>query len=171
MPSEPAPIGADARHALEQERADLQAERGRVAATLRDSDAEVGDSADAADELQGADALQRLDSRIADITTRLTRAEAAGPPPTDAVGVGSSVTVRYGDGTEETLEIGERAEASDQELITAEGPLGRALLGRRPGDTVTYDTPDGRTTAAVVSLGGAAAGRTPPADGRQEGPP
>lgn len=125
MPSEPAPIGADARHALEQERADLQTERARVAATLRDSEE----------------------------------------------GVGSSVTVRYGDGTEETLEIGERAEASDQELITAEGPLGRALLGRRPGDTVTYDTPEGRTTAAVVSLGGAAAGRTPPADGRQEGPP
>ncbi|MEV5645263.1 GreA/GreB family elongation factor [Streptomyces flaveolus] len=125
MPSEPAPIGADARHALEQERADLQTERARVAATLRDSEE----------------------------------------------GVGSSVTVRYGDGTEETLEIGERAEASDQELITAEGPLGRALLGRRPGDMVTYDTPEGRTTAAVVSLGGAAAGRTPPADGRQEGPP
>ncbi|MFJ9202724.1 GreA/GreB family elongation factor [Streptomyces flaveolus] len=125
MPSEPAPIGADARHALEQERSDLQAERPRVAATLRDSEE----------------------------------------------GVGSSVTVRYGDGTEETLEIGERAEASDQELITPEGPLGRALLGRRPGDTVTYDTPEGRTTAAVVSLGGAAAGRTPPADGRQEGPP
>ncbi|MEV5517280.1 GreA/GreB family elongation factor [Streptomyces flaveolus] len=124
MPSEPAPIGADARRALEQERADLQAERARVAATLRDSEE----------------------------------------------GVGSSVTVRYGDGTEETLEIGERAEASDQELITAEGPLGRALLGRRPGDMVTYDTPEGRTTAAVVSLGGAAAGRTPPADGRQEGP-
>ncbi|MFF8883414.1 GreA/GreB family elongation factor [Streptomyces flaveolus] len=171
MPSEPAPIGADARHALEQERADLQAERASVAATLRDSDAEVGDRADAADELQRADALQRLDSRIAGISTRLTRLEAAGQPPTAAVGVGSSVTVRYGDGTEESLEIGERAEASDQELITAEVPLGRALLGRRPGDTVTYDTPDGRTTAAVVSLGGAAAGRTPPADGRQEGPP
>ncbi|GGQ97203.1 GreA/GreB family elongation factor [Streptomyces flaveolus] len=171
MPSEPAPISADARAALEQERADLQAERGRVAATLRDSDTEVGDRADAADELQRADALERLDSRIADITTRLTRAETAGPPPTDVVGVGSSVTVRYGDGTEETLEIGERAEASDQELVTADSPLGRALLGRRPGDTVTYDAPGGRTTAAVVSLGGAAAGRTPPADGRQEGPP
>ncbi|MFF9497403.1 GreA/GreB family elongation factor [Streptomyces flaveolus] len=170
MPSEPAPIGADARHALEQERADPQAERGRVAVTLRDSDTEVGDRADAADELQRADALQRLDSRIADITI-LTGAETAGPPPTDAVGGGSSVTVRYGDGTEETLEVGERAEASDQELITAEGHLGRALLGRRPGDTVTYDTPVGRTTAAVVSLGGEAAGRTPPADGRQEGPP
>ncbi|MFD8276299.1 GreA/GreB family elongation factor [Streptomyces flaveolus] len=171
MPSEPAPIGADARHALEQERADLQAERARVAATLRDSDAEVGDRADAADELRRADALQRLDSRIAGISTRRTRMEAAEPPATDAVGVGSSVTVRYGDGTEESLETGERAEASDHELITAEVHLGRALLGRRPGDTVTYDTPDGRTTAAVVSLGGAAAGRTPPADGRQEGPP
>jgi transcription elongation factor GreA len=166
MPSEPAPISADARQALERERAGLQAERGRVAATLRDSDAEVGDRADAADELQRADALERLDARIADITTRLTQAEAAGPPPTDVVGVGSSVTVRYGDGTEETLEIGERAEAADRELITADSPLGRALLGRRPGDTVSYDAPEGTMTAAVVSLGGAAARRLPPADER-----
>ncbi|MEU3660651.1 GreA/GreB family elongation factor [Streptomyces sp. NPDC032940] len=153
MPGEPEPISDDARQALERERADLQAERGRVAATLQDSDDEVGDRADAADELQRADALRKLDSRIADITTRLTRAADAGPPRTDAVGVGSTVTVRYGDGTEETLEIGERAEASDQALITADSPLGHALLGRRPGDTVTYDTPAGRATAAVVSLG------------------
>ncbi|MFG3157801.1 GreA/GreB family elongation factor [Streptomyces sp. NPDC048219] len=153
MPSEPAPISADARHALEQERATVQAERGKVAATLRDSDADVGDRADAADELQRADALQRLDSRIADITTRLTQAEDAGPPPADRVGVGSSVTVRYGDGTERTVEIGERAEAPDRDLVTADSPLGRAFLGRRPGDTVTYDTPEGRATAAVVSPG------------------
>ncbi|MYR43824.1 GreA/GreB family elongation factor [Streptomyces sp. SID5910] len=164
MPSEPAPISDDARHALEQERADLRTERGRVAATLRGSDDEVGDRADAADELQRADTLRKLDARIADITTRLTRAADAGPPPTDAVGVGSSVTVRYGDGSEETFEIGERAVASDRALVTADSPLGHALLGRRPGDTVTYDTPEGRTTVTVVSLGGAA-------DGRQGGTP
>jgi transcription elongation GreA/GreB family factor len=45
------------------------------------------------------------------------------------------------------------AEELDRTLVTADSPLGRALLGRRAGDVVEYDTPQGRTTATVVSLG------------------
>ncbi|MFH9404167.1 GreA/GreB family elongation factor [Streptomyces sp. NPDC017638] len=90
----------------------------------------------------------RLDRRIEDITERLREAEA-----TDAVGVGSTVTVRFPGGEAETLRIAELAEALDQTLVTADSPLGRALLGRRPGDTVRHDTPDGPATAVVVSIG------------------
>ncbi|MET8571640.1 GreA/GreB family elongation factor [Streptomyces sp. NPDC004783] len=155
MSGESEPRTADARRALEQERAGLRAEREKVAATPADSDAEVGDRADAAEEPQRADALRRSDSRIADITTRLTGAADAGPPPADVVGVGGSVTVRHGDGTRETPRVGERAEAPDREPVTADSPLGSALTGHRPGDTVEYDTPEGRASAVVVSLGGA----------------
>ncbi|MER5912560.1 GreA/GreB family elongation factor [Streptomyces sp. NPDC001982] len=153
MSSEPAPISDAARHALEQELADLRTERRTVAATLQDSDSDVGDSADEADELLRADQLQRLDARIEALTTRLSRADVAGPPPTDLVGVGSTVAVRFGDGTAETFQIGETAEELDPRLVTADSPLGRALLGHRPGDTVTYETPEGPATAVVVSLG------------------
>ncbi|MET8951947.1 GreA/GreB family elongation factor [Streptomyces sp. NPDC004393] len=153
MPNEPAPISAAARHALEQELADLRAERTMVAATLRDSDAAVGDRADEADELQRAGDLQRLDARISMISTRLREAETAGPPPTDLVGVGSTVTVRFPDGSVETLQIGETAEELDPTLVTADSPLGRALLGHHAGDTVSYDAPGGQATALVVSLG------------------
>ncbi|GAA2769790.1 GreA/GreB family elongation factor [Streptomyces showdoensis] len=48
--------------------------------------------------------------------------------------------------------MGELAEAPDLDLVTADSPLGRALLGRHAGDTVTYRTPEGTTTATVVSL-------------------
>ncbi|MFF3516380.1 GreA/GreB family elongation factor [Streptomyces sp. NPDC002573] len=153
MPNEPAPISAAARHALEQELADLRAERTMVAATLRDSDAAVGDRADEADELQRAGDMQRLDARISMISTRLREAETAGPPPTDLVGVGSTVTVRFPDGSVETLQIGETAEELDPTLVTADSPLGRALLGHHAGDTVSYDAPGGQATALVVSLG------------------
>ncbi|MFF4956530.1 GreA/GreB family elongation factor [Streptomyces sp. NPDC001222] len=153
MPNEPAPISDAARHALEQELADLRAERTMVAATLRDSDAAVGDRADEADELQRAGDLQRLDARISMISTRLREAETAGPPPTDLVGVGSTVTVRFPDGSVETLQIGETAEELDPTLVTADSPLGRALLGHHAGDTVSYDAPGGQATAVVVSLG------------------
>ncbi|MBL1086947.1 GreA/GreB family elongation factor [Streptomyces actinomycinicus] len=152
MTGEPEPISAQARRALEQELADLREERRLVAGTLRDTTS-VGDQADQADELQRADQLQRLDRRIEDIGERLDRADLAGPAPTDVVGVGSTVGVRFPDGSTESLQIGEVAEALDQPLVTADSPLGRALLGRRPGDTVHYDTPDGPATAVVVSIG------------------
>ncbi|MEW1642596.1 MULTISPECIES: GreA/GreB family elongation factor [unclassified Streptomyces] len=153
MPSEPAPISDAARQALQQELADLHTERGTVAATLRDSDSVVGDRADEADELQRADELRRLDDRISEVTTRLREAAAAGPPSTGVVGVGSTVTVRFSDGAVETIDIGETAAASDRTLVTADSPLGRALLGHAAGDTVSYDAPEGRAAAAVVSVG------------------
>jgi transcription elongation factor GreA len=153
MPSEPAPISEAARRALERELTDLHAERATVAATLRDSDAEVGDRADEADELQRADDLRRLDDRISEITTRLHQADAAGPPPTDLVGVGSTVTVRFADATTDTVQIGETAAVSDRTLVTADSPLGRALLGHGAGDTVSFQAPDGPESAVVVSLG------------------
>ncbi|MFE0729469.1 GreA/GreB family elongation factor [Streptomyces antibioticus] len=153
MSSEPAPISSAARAALERELTDLHRERGAVAATLKDSGMQVGDEADAADELQRADDLTRLDDRISEITTRLKQADMAGPPPTDVVGVGSTVAVRFADGTAETFRIGETATDADPTLVTADSPLGRALLGHHVGDTVSYDAPDGPASAVVVSLG------------------
>ncbi|MEU6508936.1 GreA/GreB family elongation factor [Streptomyces sp. NPDC046942] len=152
MTGDPEPISATARRALEQELADLRDERRLVAGTVRDT-AEVGDSADEADELRRADQLDRLDRRIEDITVRLRQAAVAGPAPTDAVGVGSTVTVRFPDGSVETLQVGEVAEALDQNLVTVDSPFGQALLGHRPGDTVRFRTPGGPASAVVVSIG------------------
>ncbi|MEU3692699.1 GreA/GreB family elongation factor [Streptomyces narbonensis] len=154
MTGGPEPLSAVARAAFERELADLRTERETVAVTLRDGGGDqVGDRADQADELQRVAELQRLDARIAEIDGRLREGAVAGPPSTDAVGVGSSVTVRFADGTETTVQIGVVAEVLDATMVTADSPLGRALLGHRAGDTVEYDTPEGRTTAVVVSLG------------------
>jgi transcription elongation GreA/GreB family factor len=149
-------MSADARRAFESELADLWAERETVAATLRDGGGdEPGDRADQADELRRADLLDRIDGRIAEIGDRLREAAVAGPPDTDAVGVGSTVTVRFADGTRSTLRVGEVAGTPGAAAVTADSPLGRALLGRRAGDTVSYDTPEGPGSAVVESLGGA----------------
>ncbi|MEU2892639.1 hypothetical protein [Streptomyces albidoflavus] len=60
MTSDPLPISDAARHTLEQELADVRAERETVAATLRDPDIVAGDRADAADQLQRSGDLARL---------------------------------------------------------------------------------------------------------------
>lgn len=158
MTSEPEPISEAARQALEKELAEIRAERSSVAATLRDGDT-TGDRADEADQLRRADELDRMDARISAITTRLRQAADAGRPSTDVVGVGSTVTVRFEDGTEDTFQIGALADVVDPTLITADSPLGLALLGHRAGDSVSYRAPEGQLTAVVVSLGGAPDGQ------------
>ena len=156
MTGGPEPISDVAREALERELADLRAERETVAATLRGGE-RVGDRADEADELQRGTELDRLDRRISEIQGRLSEGAAAGPPRTDVIAVGSTATVRFEDGTESTVRIGEVAEALDPTLVTADSPLGRALQGHRAGDTVAYRTPEGSGSVVVVSLGDASA--------------
>ncbi|WP_128982567.1 GreA/GreB family elongation factor [Streptomyces roseicoloratus] len=153
MTDGPEPISADGLRALRQELADLRAERGAVAGTLRDGDA-VGDRADEADELRRADELDRLDRRIEAIEARLGEATAAPAPSAVQVGMGSTVTVRFEDGGESTVHLGELADADDPALVTSDSPLGSALLGRHAGDKVTYRTPGGPMSAVVVSVGG-----------------
>ncbi|WP_432062589.1 GreA/GreB family elongation factor [Streptomyces sp. S1] len=154
MTGGPEPINAVAREELEKELAQLRSERDAVASTLRDSGGDqTGDRADEADELMRADEADRLNGRIREIEGRLEEASVAAPPPAGTVGVGSSVTVRFDDGTESTVRIAELADALDPTLVTGDSPLGKALLGHGAGDTVTYETPGGRTTATVVSVG------------------
>ncbi|MFC7219196.1 GreA/GreB family elongation factor [Streptomyces polyrhachis] len=153
MTGDPEPISPHALEQLQHKLADLRTERAAVAATFRSDDV-AGDAADAADELQRATDATRLDGRIAELETRIRQAEIAGPPPEGVIGVGSSVTVRFSDGGESTLRVGEVADELDPTLVTADSPLGRALLGRRAGDSVSYLTPQGEAGATVVSLGG-----------------
>ncbi|MER7197275.1 nucleoside diphosphate kinase regulator [Streptomyces sp. CB01635] len=152
MSGEPEPMSATERRALEQELADVTAERDADAATLQDT-TEVGDRADQADELIRSDETHRLDARIDEIKVRLRGAADAGRPSTDVVGVGSTLKVRYSDDSVATIQIGEGAAVLDRTLVTADSPLGSALLGHRAGDSVSYDAPDGQATVTVVSVG------------------
>ncbi|MFH8734402.1 MULTISPECIES: GreA/GreB family elongation factor [unclassified Streptomyces] len=152
MSGEPEPMSATERRALEQELADVTAERDADAATLQDT-TEVGDRADQADELIRSDETHRLDARIDEIKVRLRGAADAGRPSTDVVDVGSTLKVRYSDDSVATVQIGESAAVLDRTLVTADSPLGSALLGHRAGDSVSYDAPDGQATVTVVSVG------------------
>ncbi|MFJ3216664.1 GreA/GreB family elongation factor [Kitasatospora sp. NPDC086801] len=152
MTDGPEPISAEVLRAVQEELAELRAERAKVVGTLRGED--VGDRADAADELQRADDVTRLDERIAELEARIREGAAAGPPSREVVGVGSTVTVRFADGVEETVEVAELAEVREETLVTADSPLGKALLGRRAGETVYYEAPGGAASAVVLSVGG-----------------
>lgn len=125
----------------------------------------ASDSGDRAEALRRADDVSRLEARIAAIN-RLLSAGRQVPAPrsaTDsgaeseaALDEGSTVTLRFGDGGEETfyassvLDIpptGLRAE-----ILGLGSPLARALAGRDVGDKIAWATPTGTHHADVVGF-------------------
>lgn len=148
--SEFTPISAGARRTLEQELTNLREKRRKVAA----AQAPEGEDNRMAQAMQ----LEPLDARIAELTAWLHWASTMGPPDADVISIGSIVTARFADHQERTIHIAVIADASDPLLVAVDSPLGRALLGCRAGDTISYATSQGQATALVLSV------RQPPAD-------
>lgn len=73
--------------------------------------------------------------------------------PRDQAGFGSRVDAEDGNGRRHSwrLVFPEFVELDDA-MISIASPLGRALIGRRPGDEVWIDTPDGELTYTVVEV-------------------
>jgi transcription elongation factor GreA len=73
--------------------------------------------------------------------------------PHEVVGIGSHVTVVEGGGPPETYCIVGPAEADPAKgMISYESPLGRALMGRRVGDTASVQAPDGILEFKIIEI-------------------
>jgi transcription elongation factor GreA len=71
---------------------------------------------------------------------------------TDVVGLGSKVVVDF-EGDEETYTIVGAIEAKPARgLISNESPIGRALLGKRKGQTARVATPGGTSTFTILRI-------------------
>jgi hypothetical protein len=74
------------------------------------------------------------------------------PGPED----GTVVTLRFADGTVSMFRVvaitEEVPEDRRDEVLTVDRPLGRALAGRRVGDTITYGVSDSAAQAEVVAM-------------------
>jgi transcription elongation factor GreA len=88
-----------------------------------------------------------VEGRIIHLEDLLKRASViADDPATGVVRLGSLVTVAEGSGAQESFRIVGTAEADPSDgCISNESPMGRSLMGKRVGETATYDTPDGDT--------------------------
>lgn len=73
--------------------------------------------------------------------------------PSDRIQLGSRVTVRHQDGTEEHYVIVGSAEANPAEdRISNESPVGRALLDKRVGDEVEIMVPAGVLKLRIMEI-------------------
>jgi transcription elongation factor GreA len=91
----------------------------------------------------------KQEARILQLQETLRRAKVGEAPPDDGIAEpGMLVTVRYdGDEDTETFLLGSReeAETAGVSVYSPQSPIGKALNGRHEGETVEYETPNGKT--------------------------
>jgi transcription elongation factor GreA len=73
---------------------------------------------------------------------------------TDAIQVGTKVTIKEGNFEAETFIIVGAAEANPREgKISNESPIGKAILGHKMGETVKVETPGGTYNVKIIKVG------------------
>lgn len=121
--------------------------RAEIAERIRDSKdhGEFSEDNNELDEVKIEQAI--VESRISELKTVLSGAAVLGDEdiPTDHVGLGSLVTVTDADkGFSFDVRIVASVEANaDLDLISEESPMGQALTGAKPGETVEFEAPAG----------------------------
>ena len=96
----------------------------------------------------------KQEGRILQLTQMLRDARVGDAPTSDGTaGPGMVVTVRFSDDEDtETFLIGSRevSDTTDLDVYSAASPLGQALTGAKEGDTVSYNTPTGKTLSLTL---------------------
>lgn len=148
-------LADEARGRVAAELTRLRERRDQLEIEVENDRGMVGDHGDAADAIQRADELADLDDRI----NQLDRLLLAGPsrvPNDGTLPAGTEVTLRFADGAVVTMLVISVIEQTplgrEAETLTARSPLGLALAGHQPGDTVTYSTPQGQNQVELLEV-------------------
>ncbi len=105
----------------------------------------------------GKKKLREIDGEIHRLQKLLERFEVIDPktrPPTDRVFFGATVTIEDEEGEISTFQIvgGDELDESGKHRISFEAPMGRALLGKREGDSVTVRRPAGEVELTILKV-------------------
>jgi transcription elongation factor GreA len=139
--------------ALKQELEGLKAKRPALVAELANARSQ-GDLSENFGYQDARRQLGMLDGRIQTLEDSLRRAQVISEAPdrNGLIAMGSKVVVRdeYGESTYEI--VGPTEGDLGRGLLSVASPLGKALLTRREGDTVTFNTPGGERQAEIVKV-------------------
>lgn len=117
---------------------------------------ELGDLSENGDYHAAKEEQGQTEGRIAHLANVLENAVIVESASTDTVSAGCVVEIRYeGDPDTQRYLLGsieEKVEGID--VMSLGSPLGQALMGRSPGDTVALEGPGGRAlNVEIVSIG------------------
>jgi transcription elongation factor GreB len=129
-------------------------ERPRIVAEV-EAAAALGDRSENAEYIYGKRKLRELDRRLRFLSERMDALTIVRPRPhpDGRAFFGAWVTIEHEDGDERTYRlVGPDELDLARGFISVDAPLGRALLGRREGDSVSFERPSGRADVVVVEV-------------------
>lgn len=95
---------------------------------------------------------ERIDNRMAEVMHILANAEVVKRSSTSSVGIGNSVSVKLGRKMV-TYHIVDSVEANPAESkISDQSPIGKALLGKKVGETAEITLPAGKTKVEIQEI-------------------
>lgn len=140
---------------LEKLKAELQAlktvKRQELAARLSAAK-ELGDLSENADYQTAKEELSWVEGRINELEHMINRAQVVGAPTAGVVSIGSTVTTQVNGQTRIFSIVGATEADPSHGKISAESPLGAALLSAKEGDDVLVKTPTGQMRYTVVKV-------------------
>jgi transcription elongation factor GreA len=149
-------ITAEGLEALKAELAHLEGDARRDMARRIMAARELGDLKENAEYHIAKEDQAHLETKIKRLVERLRNAVVVdAPTDSDVVSFGATVTVADDDsGREATWTLVGATEADlAAGKLSAESPVARALIGRRPGDEIEVQTPRGVRRQRIVRIG------------------
>lgn len=128
--------------------------RREVAARIKEA-REFGDISENAEYDDAKNEQAMIEARIAALEEKLRSATVidASDLDSDVVRVGTTVHVVDGDGGKHRYTIVGSAEAKPAQMrLSNQSPVGKALIGRQKGDTVTVATPRGERRLRIAKI-------------------
>lgn len=149
---------------LRAELAELTGPRRKALAERLHHAVRQGDLSENADYIAAKEEQAFLEGRILELQAVLREAVIVeGDGPTDVVDLGSQVVVAEDGRSPETFVLVGVKEADPRRgRISHESPIGRALMGRRVGETAVAVTPGGELRLKILEVRARGGGGSPP---------
>ena len=147
-------ISKDRKEALEKEYKELTGPRRKEIISAVEYAKSLGDLSENAEYHSAREDQGKLEERIAQIEYLLKHAEVVDRPRTELVDIGSVVTVKKeGETNTRTFEIvGSEENDMLSGKISYKSPIGKALHGKKAGQSVIVTTPKGEITYQIISV-------------------
>ncbi len=127
--------------------------RPEVIAALKDARAQ-GDLSENAEYDAARTEQAIVESRIKELEVMLENAKVIEKAKTDLVTLGSKVTLKYidEDEDEEYSIVGSKEADPFENKISNESPIAKAILGKKAGEIVSVDSPNGKYDVKIMSI-------------------
>ena len=130
-------------------------ERPQIVASVHAA-AELGDRSENAEYIYGKKRLREIDSRLRYLRSKIEDVQVVNldtQPSFPTVRFGARVVVEDEEGEHRVFRLVDKDESDvSRGRISVQSPIGRALLGKRPGDAVEVVLPKGTATYEIIAL-------------------